>query len=194
MKGIVLQQFSGSTLVVVLLLLLSVSLLGVSSLKTGLFNQRMTENSQSDAYALQAAESAINGVLIEAQGSVADEAFFETVMRSGEQINCIANNGVVRGHGYCTRGDTFGRSSSGVSQRDASQTGASLGELQSYAITKRKGRLPVDGYDVDQFSFHVFDTTGVGSYTGSISRYAYANTQQWKRFGVSPGFDNFLPN
>lgn len=188
MKGIVLQKDRGSTLIVVLLLLLSVSLLGVSSLKTGLFNQLMTGNSQSDAYALQAAESAINGVLIEAQGPMVDSTFFDTVMLRGEQINCVSNNGIVSVHGYCGHGDAFGRSS-----RGASQTDASPGALRSYAITKRKGRLPVNGYDVDHFSFHVFDTTGVGFYTGGISRYAYANTQQWKRFGASPGFDSFRP-
>lgn len=184
MKGVMLNRDGGATLIVVLLLLLSVSLLGVSSLKTGIFNQRMAGNAQTDVSALEAAESAINEVLTQAQGHIENGVFFENVMLYGEQVNCIGSQGIVETHGYCAEGDDFGLSSSGAN--------TSLGGLQSYAITKRKGRLPVNGYDIDQFSFHVFDTTGVGLYTGKASRYAYANTQRWKRFGASAEFDSFL--
>jgi len=77
MRGVSCNQTRGVVLFVVLVLLLSVSLAGVSSLRNGIYQQRMVSNSQVDVFAFQATESAISAVLEEGQLIVSQQLYLE---------------------------------------------------------------------------------------------------------------------
>lgn len=173
----------GAALMVVLVLLLSISIAGVSALRNGIFQQRMVSNSQVDVFALQATESAINSILEKGQRDA--NSFFQPVMTLGKQINCF--NGVEFSQKYddCLNMVAFG---------EVSPVVGSLGQLHAYTITEKKGVIPAMGYDVELFAFHLFDTTGVGYFNGEGKHYARANTQRWMRFGASSGFGALRPN
>ena len=196
MKGVSCNQTRGAVLLVVLVLLLSVSLAGVSSLRNGIYQQRMVSNSQVDVFALQATESAISAVLEEGQLIVSQQegdSYFRRAMSRGKQVNCFDGSKYSKEQEDCKTLAVFGPAN--ASNQGAFKK-ASVGKLYSYAVTEREGVVPAPGYDVDQFVFYVFDTTGVG-YIGSgnsvDSRYEHANTQRWKRFGVASGFDALKP-
>ena len=196
MKGVSCNQTRGVVLLVVLVLLLSVSLAGVSSLRNGIYQQRMVSNSQVNIFALQATESAISAVLEEGQLIVSqqgEDSYFRRVMSGGKQVNCFDGSKYSKKQEDCKTLVVFG--SVNTSNQGESKK-ASVGQLYSYAVTERQGVVPAPGYDVDQFVFHVFDTTGVGyigNGNGVDSRYEHANTQRWKRFGVVSGFDALKP-
>ena len=196
MKGVSCNQTRGVVLLVVLVLLLSVSLAGVSSLRNGIYQQRMVSNSQVNIFALQATESAISAVLEEGQLIVSqqgEDSYFRRVMSEGKQVNCFDGSKYSKKQEDCKTLAVFG--SVNTSNQGGSKK-ASVGQLYSYAVTERQGVVPAPGYDVDQFVFHVFDTTGVGyigNGNGVDSRYEHANTQRWKRFGVVSGFDALKP-
>ncbi|PCJ39686.1 MAG: hypothetical protein COA99_10125 [Moraxellaceae bacterium] len=179
----------GVILVMVMLLLLSISFFGVSALRNGFFQQLGVNSSQKDVYALQAAESAINGVLIEGQRVGKDSVFFQELMKIGRQVNCLQSGVLVSGK------STSCLPMVGVGLSQSMASSGYPNSLYAYAITEKTGALPVAGYDVEHFSFHLFDTTGVGYLEGGASSYAYAyaNTQRWKRFGISVGFDALKP-
>lgn len=188
MKGVSCNQTKGVVLLVVLVLLLSVSLAGISSLRNGIYQQRMVSNSQVEVLALQATESAINSVLEEGQlvSSLQEgDSYFRRAMLQGRQVNCFDGRGFSTEQMDCETLTVFGLGNA-----------ARARQLYSYAVTEKKGIMPALGYDVEQFVFHVFDTTGVG-YIGNEHGvnvgYAHANTQRWKRFGVASGFDAIKP-
>ncbi|MBV1920313.1 MAG: hypothetical protein KUG73_06500 [Pseudomonadales bacterium] len=188
MKGVSCNQTRGVVLLVVLVLLLSVSLAGISSLRNGIYQQRMVSDSQVAVFALQATESAINSVLEEGQLVSSEQeggAYFRRALLQGRQVNCFDGRVFSTKQVDCETLTVFGFG-------DA----ASEGQLYSYAVTEKKGIMPAPGYDVEQFVFHVFDTTGVGyigDEHGMNIGHAHANTQRWKRFGVASGFDAVKP-
>lgn len=188
MKGVSCNQTKGVVLIVVLVLLLSVSLAGVSSLRNGIYQQRMVSDSQVEVFALQATESAISSVLEEAllvSSAPEGDSYFKRAITQGRQVNCFDGSHFSKEEEHCETLTVFGLEST-----------AGVGQLYSYAVTEQKGILPAPGYDVEQFVFHVFDTTGVG-YIGNEDGvnigHAHANTQRWKRFGVASGFDAVRP-
>ncbi|OUR87421.1 hypothetical protein A9Q81_25930 [Gammaproteobacteria bacterium 42_54_T18] len=196
MKGVSCDQTRGVVLLVVLVLLLSVSLAGISSLRNGIYQQRMVSNSQVDVFSLQATESAINSVLEEGQLSSSQQegdSYFRRAMSLGKQVNCFDGNRFSKKQEDCNTLTVFGSVSKA---RLSSSLKEVAGEVYSYAVTEQQGAMPAPGYDVEQFVFHVFDTTGVG-YIGNGNSvnagYAHANTQRWKRFGVALGFDALKP-
>ena len=177
----------GVILVMVMLLLLSMSFLGMSALRNGFFQQLGVNSSQKDVYALQAAESAINGVLIEGQRVGKASVFFQELMEKGRQVNCLQSGVLIR------RKSATCLPMVGVGLSQSTGSSGNPNSLYAYAITEKMGALPVSGYDVEYFSFHLLDTTGVGYLEGEMSSYAYANTQRWKRFGISVDFDTLKP-
>ena len=196
MKGVSCNQTRGVVLIVVLVLLLSVSLAGVSSLRNGIYQQRMVSNSQVDVFAFQATESAISAVLGEGQLIVSQQegdSYFRRAMSRGKQVNCFDGSKYSKKQEDCKSLVVFG---SVNTANQSKYKKALVGQLYSYAVTDYQGVMPAPGYDVDQFVFHVFDTTGVGyigNGNGVGSRYEHANTQRWKRFGVVSGFDALKP-
>src|SRR3990167_9296840 len=66
MKG---HKEQGAALFIALIILLLVSMMGVSAMKGGLFHERMAFNSQAEEMTFQAAETAIGGVIQEARKS-----------------------------------------------------------------------------------------------------------------------------
>ncbi len=188
MRGVNCNQTKGVVLFVVLVLLLSVSLAGISSFRNGIYLQGMVSNSQVEVFALQATESAINSVLEKGQlvsSELERGAYFRRAMLQGRQVNCFDGRVFSTEQADCETLAVFGLGSA-----------ASVGQLYSYAVTEKKGIMPAPGYDVEQFVFHVFDTTGIG-YIGNEHGvnigHAHANTQRWKRFGVASGFDAVKP-
>jgi Tfp pilus assembly protein PilV len=188
MKGVSCNQTKGVVLLVVLVLLLSVSLAGISSLRNGIYQQSMVSNSQVEVFALQATESAINSVLEEGQlisSQQEGDSYFRRAMLQDRQVNCFDGRHFSKEQADCEALTVFGLENT-----------TRAGNLYSYAVTEKKGIMPAPGYDVEQFVFHVFDTTGVG-YIGNEHGvnvgHAHANTQRWKRFGVASGFDAVRP-
>jgi len=190
------NQSKGVVLLVVLVLLLSMSLAGISSLRNGIYQQRMVSNSQVDVFSSQATESAISSVMEEAQFNPSqqeEESYFRHAMSLGKQVNCFDGSRFSKKQEDCNALVVFG-SVSTVNLPGSSK--AVAGQLYSYAVTEQQGSMPAPGYDVEQFVFHVFDTTGVGyigDENGVDTGYAHANTQRWKRFGVALGFDALKP-
>jgi len=187
MKGVSCNKTKGVVLIVVLVLLLSMSLAGVSSLRNGMYQQRMVSDSQVEVFAFQATESAISSVLEEGVLVLSDEedSYFRRAITHGRQVNCFDGSHFSKDEAHCHTLTVFGLENT-----------AGVGQLYSYAVTEKKGILPAPGYDVDAFVFHVFDTTGVGYIgdgQGKSVGHAHANTQRWKRFGVASGFDVTKP-
>lgn len=170
----------GSVMLVVVVLLASLNWLAISSLNGGVYHLKMISNSTLDSFALQAAESSINSVLNEASGVAAKRSFLSTAMTGGIQVNCLQAGGLSIEEGYCTAEDFF--------VRPQNESGGDF-ELQSFAITVKKGVLPVPGYDVGVVSFHVFETIGIAASHDGRHAYGYANSQRWKRLGAAGIFE-----
>src|SRR5690606_14496750 len=71
---------AGAALFVALIILLIVSMMGVSAMKGSIFSEKMALNSQARDLSFQAAETAINGVIGEARrsGTFASKLFVST--------------------------------------------------------------------------------------------------------------------
>jgi len=153
-------------------------------------------NSQADVFALQATESAISSVLEKGQlisSQHEGDSYFSRAMSQGRQVNCFDGSQFSKKQEDCKTLAIFGS----VSATNLSTSSKAVArQLYSYAVTEQQGVMPAPGYDVEQFVFHVFDTTGVGylgNEHGVDAGYAHANTQRWKRFGVALGFDALKP-
>lgn len=165
----------GAALIVALVMLLAITLLGVSSLRSGAFHERMSLNSQADSLAFLGTESAINGVMSYAwqigQNGV-DEAFFAKAIL-GTQRNCISKSAISEGD--CTISQTFDRRADGV--------------LIAQADTKHKGESPVENTDGSVMAYHKFETVGNAYFTAELDLpFAYENMQVWRKLGVPSQF------
>ena len=65
---------AGAALIVALVILLAVTMIGISAVKSGLFHERMAFNAQANELSFQAAETAISGVIEEAKTNGTTEA------------------------------------------------------------------------------------------------------------------------
>ncbi|PIE42569.1 MAG: hypothetical protein CSA49_00290 [Gammaproteobacteria bacterium] len=170
---------SGAALLVVLVVLLMMTLLGITSLKSGLFHERMAHHSQADALTFLGAESAINSILSMVTAFKSDvafekSAFFELMAIAGsEQCYCIAKNKVSEG--LCSANETFDRRTNGMLVAQASTS-----------YLKSSGSI---NNDTDVFAYHEFSTLGAAYLLADVNLpFAYQNNQHWKISGTSQGF------
>ena len=169
------QRQQGVALFVALILLLAITLLGVSSLKSGIFHERMSVNSQADTLTFMATESSINSIISFAwqigQNDVDESFFAESILGAGQR-NCIAKDAVLDGD--CTVDNTFDRRASGI--------------LIAQADTEYDGESPAENSDAT-FAYHKFTTIGNAYFVADLDLpFAYSNSQGWKKLGVGRGF------
>lgn len=156
----------GAALFVALIILLLVSLMGVSAMKSGIFQERMAFNSQAEETTFQAAETAIEGVIKEARNSTA--LLGQLAATHEVRTHCVS---LTRGtaEGACTATDT-------LDLRKAVQA-----EAQSQYDRQR----PLLGSDAGQLADLQFHTIGEGSFVETSLPFSNRNRQEWRKVGLA---------
>ena len=169
----------GATLIVALVILLAVTLLGVASLRSGIFHERMSLNSQAETLTFLGAESSINGILSFAdqigQGGV-DESFFSDAVLGANppQINCVTKSGITPA--AC------------ADINDALDT-RNEGVLFGQAHTVYDNATKVFNSDPDTLAYHNFTTTAYSYLRTNLELpFATKNKQGWQKLGVAMPF------
>lgn len=167
----------GAALFVALIVLLVITLMGVSSLKSGIFHERMSMNSQADTLTFMGAESSINSIISFAWqigDNGVDESFFAPAILTGQpQLNCVAKDAISSGN--CTASQTFDRRAQGV--------------LIAQADTTYEGQSQYENNDAKFLAYHDFETKGTSYFVRDLDLpFAYQNLQEWKKLGVPNGF------
>ncbi|MCG8316131.1 MAG: PilX N-terminal domain-containing pilus assembly protein [Pseudomonadales bacterium] len=168
---------SGVALIVSLVILLAIMLLGVSSLRSGFFHERMSMNSQADALTFMGAESGINGVMSFAwqigDGAVDESFFADTILFGQAQSNCVTKGNIVPG--WCANASqAFDTRPNGV--------------LFVQSSTSYNGSFQVENSDASVFRDHKFTTVGTSYFLQNLNLpFATENLQEWKKLGVGNG-------
>ncbi len=162
----------GVALIVALLILLIVSMMGVTAMKSGLFNERMALNTQAEEMTFQAAETAINGVIAEARKP--SSTLVTELMRLGTaQQHCITK-------------------AAGLLADACSATAAldARASVQAEATSQFETLRPWIGTDIEVLADYQFYTIGQGDFVATVDM-PFENThyQQWRKAG--PGQRQF---
>lgn len=163
----------GAALIVSLVILLVVTLLGVASLRSGIFHERMSLNSQAETLAFLGAESAINGIFsfaLEIRENRVDDSFFATSLLGNEQQNCITRQGITAA--FCAdHNDVLDTRDSGV--------------VFAQTATLYVGQTKLSNSDPDTLAYHKFSTEGTSYLLGNLDLpFASKNLQEWQMLGV----------
>jgi len=156
-------------LLIALVILLMVTLMGVSAIKSGLFHERMAFNSQAEELSFQAAETAIGGVITEA---ISNGALLTSMMqhKGTDVVHCF-----TRSHGLqeaaCGADDT-------LDERES---------LQAQASSHYDLKRPLLGTDAAAFMDYQFATEGYGHYVDASLPFANRNYQEWRKLGPGAG-------
>lgn len=158
----------GAALLVALIILLMVTLMGISAIKSGLFHERMAFNAQAEELSFHAAETAIGGVVAEARGN---SALVNDLVDSGaDTIHCISKvNGLAEN--ACSNSDTI------------DERGSILSQATSRFVTKK----PLLSSDVEYFKDYVFESEGNGRFIAASMPFDSTNLQEWRKIGPSSG-------
>lgn len=167
----------GATLIVALVILLAITLLGVAGLRSGIFHERMSLNSQAETLTFMGAESSINGILsfaLQIGKNGVDDSFFADAVLGTEQENCVTKTGITLA--AC------------ASMDDALDTRES-GVLFAQGKTSYAGQAGVFNSDTETLAYHKFDTTGSGYLRANLGLpFATENKQGWQKLGVATPF------
>ncbi len=163
------KRQSGAALFVALIILLLVTLIGVSALRGGMFNEIMAFNAQSDELAFQASESAINGVINESQRNL---KLVDNIIKqsAGTTLKHCITHATVK-DGMCSDTDTLDSRSS-IKSDAASQY-----EFKSAAV----------GHDPAAVMQFQFSTVGTGHFKQAGMPFKHYNYQAWRKLGPSSG-------
>lgn len=171
MKASMQDHQAGMILIVAMIMLLAVSMLGVSAMKTGIFQEKMAVNNRLDSLAFQAAESAIDATISASQD---DPDWLRALQISRQHELCLSGKGVTTG--LCGE--------DGLPLGGGQESSTSLPTLYAHATTQYMGTAPVAGYAVDQVVFHRFSTEGAGHFAvDSVLPYGHVNAQVWQKVG-----------
>lgn len=167
----------GAALIVSLVVLLAITLLGVASLRSGIFHERMSLNSQAETLTFLGAESAINGILsfaLEIRENRVDDSFFSTSVLGKAQENCVTKNGIAAA--ACSdAGEVLDTRESGV--------------LFAQTSTEYLGQAKLFNSDPDTLAYHKFSTEGTSYLRGNLDLpFASKNLQEWQMLGVAMPF------
>lgn len=165
----------GAALFVALIILLLVSMMGVSAMKGGLFHERMAFNAQAEEMTFQAAETAIGGVIQEARRP-SSTLLSELTTSSALKTHCVTgNNSLVVG----------GCAGATLDQR---------AKLQAEAQSRFFRTRPLMGTDAVSLVDNQFYTIGKGTFLDSVDLpFKNSNRQEWSKKG--PGDTQFsLPD
>lgn len=167
---------SGAALLVALVMLLAITLLGVSSLRSGMFHERMSLNSQADTLTFMGAESAINAILstsVQVGENGVDGSFMADAALGATQLNCVTQNDVLAQS--CGSSHFF----------DVRSAGA----LQAQTETDYDDYRRAYNTDGAFWGYHQFATQGVAYFHEDLDLpFASKNEQKWKKLGPEPAF------
>ena len=161
----------GAALIIALIILLVVSMMGVSAMKGGIFHERMAFNAQSEEMTFQAAETAISSVIQEARKS----SSLLGALATGKdvQTHCISLSAGIS-EGVCGDDDTL--DSRKVMQAEAE---SQFDDVRPLANS--------DSSALVDFQFH---TIGKGAFVASADLdFPNRNRQEWRKVG--PGNRHF---
>ncbi|MEE2731116.1 MAG: PilX N-terminal domain-containing pilus assembly protein [Pseudomonadota bacterium] len=163
------KQQHGAALLIALLILLMVTLMGVSAIKSGLFHERMAFNAQADEMAFHAAETAIGGVTGEAQRN--SQFVSDLVNVNGNaQVHCVSKSSGLA-EGACDNADTLDERAS----------------LLSQSSSRFDSKRVLLASDVEYFKDFVFESEGNGRFVQVAMPFSRTNFQEWRKVGPSSG-------
>lgn len=166
MKERIRQQ--GAALFVALIILLIVSMMGVSAMKSGILSEKMAFNTQARELSFQAAETAINGVIDNARSS--GEFVSKLLGTGGVHTHCVnADNRMIEG--ACPVGTTF-------DQRSV---------LQGQAESRFDRQRVVFDNDASAIVDYQFLSIGEGKFARADLPFKNRNLQEWRKLGPSGG-------
>lgn len=172
MKG---HKEQGAALFIALIILLLVSMLGVSAMKGGLFHERMAFNSQAEEMTFQAAETAIGGVIQEARKSSA--LLGQLAGTSAAKTHCVTKSAGIA-EGVCGAGSTL-------------DTRASV---RAEAESRFDRRRPLANSDAGALADYQFHTIGKGSFVSADMPFENRNRQEWRKIGLGGGNFEVAPD
>lgn len=163
------QKQAGAALLIALVILLMVTLMGVSAIKSGLFHERMAFNAQAEELSFHAAETAIGGVISEAR--LNGQLLTKLVDENGTPIvHCISKaDGMI--DGACANDDT-------IDERDS---------ILSEGSSRFDSKKPLLSSDVEYFKDYLFETEGSGRFVQASMPFSRSNLQEWRKVGPSSG-------
>lgn len=160
----------GAALFIALIILLLVSLAGISAMKSGIFHERMAFNSQAEELTFQASETGINAVMSKARTSGVFAQSIKDGSTSGRLAHCVTSaSGVIVG--ACTSTTTL------------DQRAAILADAES----QFDGVKPILGTDPEAFMHHQFSTIGEGKFASNTLPFSNKNYQEWRKVGPGIG-------
>ena len=161
------QQQRGAVLFIALIILLMVSMMGVSAMRSGIFHERMAFNTQVEEMTFQAAETAVNGVIKQARTNEGN-LLGRLVALNQVTTQCFSrSNGLSSGE--CTAGQF-------VDSRDA---------FQSQAESKFDLKRPSMGNDTEKLADYQFRSVGIGTAVNDDT--VRRNLQEWRKIGPAGG-------
>ena len=137
----------GSALIVALIILLMVSVLGISAMRTSIFSSKVATGIQADTMTFEAAESAIAVSLKQLRDF--SEADLSRAVLNGQSLQtCLLSDGTLK-EGVCGGTDH-------MDSRELVQAG-------SYVVHKKNNCRMVSGSDVELYRDYVIDVLGESS-------------------------------
>ena len=159
----------GAALFVALIILLVVTMMGLSAMRGGIFHEKMAFNTQANDQTFQAAETAIGGVVEKARQS---DAMLSDMMNSGTtQTGCVTSDKqlVIESCGDTTTFDDEDR-------------------LQAQAVSQFDRAINVASNDSSALVDYEFDTIGDGKYKKALNLdFESRNRQYWRKLGPGGG-------
>ena len=168
-KGRMATQQQGAALFVALIILLIISFMGVSAMRSSIMGERMAFNTQARELTFQAAETAINGVMSQARH---DSGLLNKIM-STNLHHCIHSaNGLVEG--ACGASGAFDERQLMQAEADSTYVGQ---------------RIAFDN-DISVVADYQFRTLGKGNFVATANLpFANRNLQEWRKLGPSGQFE-----
>lgn len=170
-----LKNQNGAALFITLIILLIVVMVGVSAMRGSLFHERMAYNSQAEDLTFQAAETAINSVLLQARKAheSGDASALFSRLVSGQSVpGCVSFKGGFK-EADC------------VDTATTEDTLDSRGMLLAGSVSTFDLDLTAEGFDPGQIRDYQFETEGKGGYLTSMDLpFENTNIQKWRKLGV----------
>lgn len=165
----------GAALFIALIILLLVSMMGVSAMKGGLFHERMAFNSQAEEMTFQAAETAIGGVIQEARKSSA--LLGQLAGTNAAKTHCVTMSAGIT-EGAC----------------DASSTPDTQTSVTAEAESRFDRRRPLANSDAGALADYQFHTIGKGEFVSADMPFENRNRQEWRKIGLGGGNFEVAPD
>jgi len=159
----------GAALLIALIILLMITLMGVSALKSGIFQEMMAFNAQAEEMSFHGAETAISAIVTEARSN-----------------NVMLNDLIDAGNAATEHCVTL---SAGL-QDEACGAGEVIDEraaLISQASSRFDSKKILVGSDADYFKDYQFVSVGTGRFVQASMPFSATNYQEWRKVGPAAG-------